>query len=1107
MSRSLYSGTHRARTYLQGVAALLTATAIWASFAQAAPVAPIISPAGGYYRGSVPVTMNCFTPSTTIHYTTNGTVPTSGSPVYTAGTVLTLTSSETLNAVAVDASSNLSPVQTGVFTLSSTSTVLTPVISPDGGNTKTAVSVTITCGTSGAVIYYTTDGSVPTTSSTHYTGSFNVSGSAVLVRALATVSGYASSAIASSTFATTLSTQAAAPTISPNGGSFTGWTHVSLSSASANSVLRYTTDGTTPTAKSTIYNGAFPICTSTTLKVCAFSAGLADSSVSTASFTADTTTPTVYNVSTYGASPSSSDNSSALQSCLNAAENGANSSLPIRIQIIFPTGTYKIGTTLNLSNAYNIVINGQGSTLLSNNGGVTAFNIGGPSGNITIENLTFDEASPSNIPGYVTATTSGGSSFDCLLDPGFSYPSGAALNAVTQYDPIARTVSPGAVDISLNGTSTVPTALSSTKVHINLPYASVTTGMYVDLATSGQSTMNLNSIVGLSLINDQIYSGYQLGMFIGNCENVTLSHVDVLRKPGSAALTSNAVDAVHVYCSKGAFSVQDCDFENQGDDGINFAGDYETITSASGSTITVGSLPGFYVVGDLVEIRSGSTMLPLGTGVVTAKSGSTITLSSVPSGITPGSDCIHDRTWEPRPTVNRCNFIGNRARGVLVQTPNAMVENSCFESTSLSAIQVCTVMDPWNEATGVTYATVRNNSIENCNCMTPTPNGAIALFALNATGGNGAAGTHNNVAVEDNTIVNTDNPGIQTSSANNIDVINNTLQNVARIYNSGQPLTADSIVTEYASNVRYISNAQSESNYLECAYDMWMPSAPSGGVNVQPYVIGFSQTAAHMAQWTYSWNVQDPIPSNEVMFVHLTNSSGTIITGLDPGNEPTPSTWANGSHVVSSPDAFDLTSVPDGVYNICVGLYLPSSGTRLVLAGLNDGTNRIIVGTLTLSGSGTTITYTPTSLDIRPRVLSFQQTGPRQLNVAFSWDVHDTVPAGYAPFVHICDSTGTIITGLTVGTEAAPNTWTLGSVVVSSVTSNTLPSQTVMPDGPYTIRMGLYNSAGRLTLTGDPDTSQRIIAGGLSTLTGVSHPLYNDPSTTSAITMTGNTGF
>jgi len=59
--------------------------------------------------------------------------------------------------------------------VTSLATVATPSISPSGGSFSAPVQVALACATSSAQIYYTTDGSAPSQSSTLYNAPFTVS--------------------------------------------------------------------------------------------------------------------------------------------------------------------------------------------------------------------------------------------------------------------------------------------------------------------------------------------------------------------------------------------------------------------------------------------------------------------------------------------------------------------------------------------------------------------------------------------------------------------------------------------------------------------------------------------------------------------------------------------------------------------------------------------------------------------------------------------------------------------------------------------------------------------------------------------------------------------
>ena len=176
----------------------------------------------------------------------------------------------------------------------------TPVFSPPAGTYTSPQSVTISDGTAGATICYTTDGSTPTTNGsgtcthgTTFSAAFSV-GVTETIEAIATAAGFPDSAVATATY----TIAAASPTFSPTPGTYTSAQMVTISDTTAGATICYTTDGSTPTTNGsgtcthgTTFSAAFSVGVTETIEAIATAAGFSDSAVATANYTINLPTP------------------------------------------------------------------------------------------------------------------------------------------------------------------------------------------------------------------------------------------------------------------------------------------------------------------------------------------------------------------------------------------------------------------------------------------------------------------------------------------------------------------------------------------------------------------------------------------------------------------------------------------------------------------------------------------------------------------------------------------------------------------------------------------------------------------------------------------------
>ncbi len=297
------------------------------------------SPAGGTYTSAQNVTISCATSGAEIRYTLDGTEPTASSTLYTGA--LSITSTKTLKAKGFKTGMNASAIASATYNISEepVGTVAAPAFDIPGGTYASAQNVAITCATAGAEIRYTLDGAEPTASSALYTGSISIASTKTL-KAKGFKTGMNASAVTSATYtinvinpdpavplwdrnavyvkgdrvtwngyiweanwwtrgeepgttgewgvwkmiSSTIET-VATPVFNPPGGNYASAQSVAITCATAGAAIRYTADGSTPTAASSLYSSPISISATTVLKAKAFKTNMNDSSTASATYT------------------------------------------------------------------------------------------------------------------------------------------------------------------------------------------------------------------------------------------------------------------------------------------------------------------------------------------------------------------------------------------------------------------------------------------------------------------------------------------------------------------------------------------------------------------------------------------------------------------------------------------------------------------------------------------------------------------------------------------------------------------------------------------------------------------------------------------------------
>jgi alpha-tubulin suppressor-like RCC1 family protein len=258
--------TLKAKAFRDGFTDSTTASAVYTLKLPS----PTVSPGGATYNTSPTVTIACAVTGAEIHYTVNGVDPTTSDPVVASGGTVPITVSATLKVRAWKSGWTTSDVTAAGYTLK----VGTPTLNPPGGSYTGAQTVTVSTVTPGATLRYTTSGAEPTaTDPVVAVGGTVTVGGAMSLKVKGFMAGWTTSDTTAANYWINLGT-VATPTFNPPPGTYSTFQAVALSTSTAGAVIRYSTDGTEPGFRSTLYTGPVIVERTADLRAKAFHADM-----------------------------------------------------------------------------------------------------------------------------------------------------------------------------------------------------------------------------------------------------------------------------------------------------------------------------------------------------------------------------------------------------------------------------------------------------------------------------------------------------------------------------------------------------------------------------------------------------------------------------------------------------------------------------------------------------------------------------------------------------------------------------------------------------------------------------------------------------------------
>ena len=436
-------------------------------------------------------------------------------------------------------------------------------------------------------------------------------------------------------------------------------------------------------------------------------------------------------VSKFGVSSDNPDNAEALNAAFAYCKDNPGT------RLLFDPETYCVSGQLLLEGIRDACIDGGGATLLYDHG--SSFFTLRNCECVAVRGLTY-EWNWDKMPLGATARAVDVKGEKNTLDFVFDNPEFARedmLYAVSQCDPETGTYgAKGTYIESYDGQNPevikqmTKVADDTIRVVHNGAWAHFGGNSYILRSTAyGGSLIDIyDQCRDITLDSLNLYGGTGMGIIVGDrTSHFVLRNIFIGPNPDKAELycTSLDADAVHISDSDGCFLIENCDFSRQGDDDVNINSGIGWIRSVSGRTVTFEADGSMNVEpGDTVVFRNTRFDL-MDLTAVAETCGSTedgyreVTFrEDLPASIRKGCFLFNRDNTGGNYVIRNNYFHEHRARSLLLQTSDGLVENNVFYKMTHNAIKI--IMDingVWHEGTGADNILVRNNKFIECSVI------------------------------------------------------------------------------------------------------------------------------------------------------------------------------------------------------------------------------------------------------------------------------------------------------------------------------------------------------------------------------------------------------